>query len=171
MKHFTDSQLEAQIDAMLEDDAPEKVLAFACNWCSYSGGDLAGTNRFQYPPNTRLIRTMCSGRVDKKFVLRAFAQGAPIVLVSGCHFADCHYINAVHWTQKRIEKLWDELEKKGIRPERLQLEWISAAEGQKFATVMRSVEELRRQVTPEEIAHTKKVLADALAPAKAEVSA
>jgi heterodisulfide reductase subunit A len=114
---------------------------------------------------------MCSGRVDKKFVLRAFAQGAPIVLVSGCHFADCHYINAVHWTQKRVEKLWDELEKKGIRPERLQLEWISAAEGQKFATVMRSVEELRQQVTPEEIEHTKKVLADALAPAETEVAA
>ena len=147
------------------------MLAFACNWCSYSGGDLAGTNRFQYPPNVRLIRTMCSGRVDKKFVLRAFARGAPIVLVSGCHFADCHYINAVHWTQKRVEKLWDELEKKGIRPERLQLEWISAAEGQKFATVMRAVEELRQQVTPEEIAHTVEVLADVLKPVETEVAA
>ncbi len=93
------------------------------------------------------------------------------MLVSGCHFADCHYINAVHWTQKRVEKLWDELEKKGIRPERLQLEWISAAEGQKFATVMRSVEELRRRVTPEEIAHTVRVLADVLKPAKTEVVA
>ena len=68
------------------------------------------------------------------------------MLVSGCHFADCHYISAVHWTQKRVEKLWDELEKKGIRPERLQLEWISAAEGQKFATVMRAVEELRQRL-------------------------
>jgi heterodisulfide reductase subunit A len=162
MKHFTDDQIEAQIDAMLENDAQDKVLAFACNWCSYSGGDLAGTNRFQYPANVRLIRTMCSGRVDKRFVLRAFARGAPIVLVSGCHFADCHYINAVHWTQKRVEKLWDELEKKGIRPERLQLEWISAAEGRKFATVMRAVEDLRKQVTADEIKHTVKVLADVL---------
>jgi len=171
MKHFTDRQIEAQIDAMLEYNSQDKVLAFACNWCSYSGGDLAGTNRFQYPPNTRLIRTMCSGRVDKKFVLRAFARGAPIVLLSGCHFADCHYINAVHWTQRRVEKLWDELEKKGIRPERLQLEWISAAEGQKFATVMRAVEDLRQKVTPEEIEHTKKALAGVLEPPKPKAAA
>ena len=112
----------------------------------------------------------CRQRVSC-FIGGSLARGAPIVLVSGCHFADCHYINAVHWTQKRVEKLWDELEKKGIRPERLQLEWISAAEGQKFATVMRSVEELRQQVTPEEIAHTVKVLADELKPAKTEVAA
>jgi len=171
MKHFTDDQLESQIDAMLETDNMDKVLAFACNWCSYSGGDLAGTNRFQYPANVRLIRTMCSGRVDKKLVLRAFARGAPIVLVSGCHFADCHYISAVHWTQKRVEKLWDELEKKGIRPERLQLEWISAAEAQKFATVMRAVEEMRQKVTPEEVRHTMKVLADVLEPAESGVTA
>jgi heterodisulfide reductase subunit A len=156
---------------MLEEGAADKVLTFACNWCSYSGGDLAGTNRLQYPPNARLIRTMCSGRVDKRFVLRAFARGAPVVLVSGCHFADCHYINAVHWTQKRVEKLWDELEKKGIRPERLQLEWISAAEAQKFATVMRAVEEIRQTVTAEEIEHTKKVLADVLVEDSAGVAA
>jgi heterodisulfide reductase subunit A len=92
-----------------------------------------------------------------------------VVLVSGCHFADCHYINAVHWTQRRVEKLWDELEKKGIRPERLQLEWISAAEGQKFATVMRAVEELRQKVTPEEIERSKKAFAGVLE--SAEVAA
>ena len=103
---------------------------------------------------------MCSGRVDEYFVLYAFQKGAPIVLVSGCHFADCHYINANTWTQRRVEKLWDKLEKKGIRPERLQLEWISAAEGQKFAQVMKRVEEMRKKVTKEEIEFTKKVLSD-----------
>jgi heterodisulfide reductase subunit A len=86
--------------------------------------------------------------------------GAPIVLVSGCHFADCHYIDANRWTQKRLEKLWDKLEKLGIRPERLQLEWVSAAEGQKWATVMKAVEEMRQKVTKEEVEFTKKVLSE-----------
>jgi heterodisulfide reductase subunit A len=102
---------------------------------------------------------MCSGRVKDEFVLYAFRKGAPVVLVSGCHFADCHYIDANRQTQLRVEKLWDKLEKNGIRPERLQLEWISAAEGQKYAVVMKAMEELREKVTAEEIEHTKKVLA------------
>jgi heterodisulfide reductase subunit A len=103
---------------------------------------------------------MCSARVTEDFVLYAFMKGAPIVLVSGCHFADCHYIDANRQTVKRVYRLWDKLEKLGIRPERLQLEWISAAEGQKFARVMRGVEELRGQVTGEEIEHAKKVLTE-----------
>jgi heterodisulfide reductase subunit A len=101
---------------------------------------------------------MCSGRVDEKFVIHAFKHGAPIVLVSGCHFADCHYIDAVTWTQRRIEKLWNKLERLGIRPERLQLEWISAAEGQKFGKVMRAVEELRQKVTEKEVKETMEIL-------------
>ncbi len=165
MRHFEDAQYYAQIDAILAESPQEKIVAFACNWCSYAGGDNAGTSRLQYPPNVRLIRTMCSGRVDEDFVLHAFKQGAPLVLVSGCHFADCHYINAVTWTQQRVEKLWDKLEKLGIRPERLQLEWISAAEGQKFARVMRELEEMRKKVTPEEIEYTKQVLRDLKKPA------
>jgi heterodisulfide reductase subunit A len=104
---------------------------------------------------------MCSGRVDEKFVLEAFRLGAPIVVVSGCHFADCHYINANRWTVKRVEKLWDKLEKKGIRPERLQLEWISAAEGQKFARMQKEWERIRQEVTMEEIEHTMAVLSEA----------
>jgi heterodisulfide reductase subunit A len=158
MRHFTDFQIMAQVDSILEENHMEKVVAFACNWCSYAGGDLCGTSRLQYPTNVRLIRTMCSGRVDEKFVIHAFKQGAPLVLVSGCHFADCHYINAVTWTQKRVEKLWNKLERLGIRPERLQLEWISAAEGQKFAKVMRELEEMRQNVTPEEVQETIKIL-------------
>ena len=159
MRHFEDQQITAQIDAVLAEDRMEKVVTFACNWCSYAGGDTAGTARPQYPPSVRLIRTMCSGRVDQSFIYHAFRKGAPMVLVSGCHFSDCHYINAVTWTQKRVEKVWTKMEKLGIRPERLQLEWISAAEGQKFAKVMREVEEMRRQVTDEEVQETIAILA------------
>jgi len=158
MRHFTDQQILGQVEAILEENPQDKVVVFACNWCSYAGADYAGVSRLQYPPSIRIIRTMCSGRVDEKFVLHAFKLGAPIVLVSGCHFADCHYINANRWTQKRVEKLWDKLEKKGIRPERLQLEWISAAEGLKFAKVMKEMEELRQGVTLEEIDYTRKEL-------------
>jgi heterodisulfide reductase subunit A len=158
MRHFTDAQIMAQVDSILENDPMDKIVAFACNWCSYAGGDLAGTSRLQYPTNVRLIRTMCSGRVDEKFIMHAFQKGAPLVLVSGCHFADCHYINAVTWTQRRMEKLWNRLERLGIRPSRLQLEWISAAEGQKFAKVMREIEEMRQKVTIEEVKETVQIL-------------
>ncbi len=158
MRHFSDEQVIAQIDGILADRQMEKILAFACNWCSYAGGDTAGTSRLQYPPAVRLVRTMCSGRVDEKFIWHAFKRGAPLVLVSGCHFVDCHYIDAVTWTQRRVEKVWTRMEKLGIRPERLQLEWISAAEGQKFARVMKELDELLRQVTPEEVAETQKIL-------------
>jgi heterodisulfide reductase subunit A len=158
MRHFTDLQIIAQIDSILEEKRMEKIIAFACNWCSYAGGDLAGTSRLQYPTNVRLIRTMCSGRVDEKFIIHAFRKGAPLILVSGCHFSDCHYISAVQWTQKRVEKLWNKMERLGIRPERLQLEWISAAEGQKFSRVMYEVEEMRSKVTEEEVQETIKIL-------------
>ncbi|KAF0121464.1 MAG: heterodisulfide reductase subunit A [bacterium] len=158
MRHFTDSQIEGQIDSLLEEKPAEKVLVFACNWCSYAGADFAGVSRLQYPSNARLIRTMCSGRVDKKFIWRAFEKGAPVVLVSGCHFGDCHYIDANHWTKKRVDKVWKKMKKLGIRPERLQLEWISAAEGIRFSNVMKRMEELRADVTPEEIEDTRKIL-------------
>ena len=162
MKHFTDRQIIAQIESALATRPEEKIVTFACNWCSYPGADLAGTNRLQYPPNARVIRTMCSGRVDERFIWYAFRLGAPIVLVSGCHFADCHYINAVTWTQKRVEKIWDKMEALGIRPERLQLEYISAAEGQKWARVMGEVENLRQAVTRKEVEKTRKVIGDEL---------
>jgi len=160
MQHFSDAQLLAQIDAALEQEPEQKIISFLCNWCSYAGGDLAGVSRLQYPPNNRFIRTMCSGRVDEKFILHAFEKGAPLVLLSGCHINDCHYINANHWTKRRAEKLWARMEKLGIRPERLQLQWVSAAEGPRFAQLMRELEEMRQQVTPEEIEHTKKALAE-----------
>ena len=160
MQHFTDSQYEAQIDALLAEKPEEKVLVCACNWCSYPGGDTAGVARMQYPPSQRLIRTMCSGRVDEDFVLRAFERGAAVVLVSGCHYTDCHYIDAVHQTQKRVDKLWDRFEKLGIRPERLRLEWISSAQGQRFADTMLELDEFRKTVTKDEIEHTVEVLVE-----------
>jgi heterodisulfide reductase subunit A len=158
MRHFRDEQILAQVHAILADEPQDKVFAFACNWCSYAGGDMAGIARFQYPASNRIVRTMCSARVSEEMVLEAFRTGAPVVLVSGCHYADCHYINANRQTVKRVQKLWDKLERAGVRPERLQLEWISAAEGQKFAKVMRDLEELRKTVTAEEIAHTRAAL-------------
>lgn len=158
MNHFADGQITSQIDAMLEEGAKEKILAFACNWCSYAGADYAGVSRLQYPANVRLIRTMCSGRVDEKFIWHGFLKGAPIILVSGCHIGDCHYIDANHWTEKRIGKIHKRMEKFGIRPERLQLAWISAAEGVRFAEVMEEMEKLRQNVSDQEIAETIEIL-------------
>jgi heterodisulfide reductase subunit A len=158
IRHFTDDQLLAEIDAALAHDPHERILVFACNWCSYAGQDFAGVSRLQYPPNARVVRTMCSGRVDPDFVMHAFGKGAAMVLVSGCHYADCHYIDANRQTVKRVDRLWSQLERKGIRPERLQLEWISAAEGQKWAHVMRELEGLRQTVTREEVAETVRIL-------------
>ncbi len=158
MRHFTDAQLIAQVHAILHEDPQDKVVVFACNWCSYAGGDTAGIGRMQYPPTNRLVRTMCSARVSEEMVLEAFRHGAPTVLVSGCHYADCHYIDANRQTVVRVNKLWNKLEKAGVRPERLQLEWISAAEGQKFAKVMGQMEEIRKTVTAEEIAHAREAL-------------
>ena len=158
MNHYTDNQILTQIDTLLEENPNEKILAFACNWCSYAGADYAGVARIQYPPNVRLIRTMCSGRVDEKFIWHGFQKGVPIVLVSGCHIGDCHYIDANHWTETRIKKVRKKMAKLGIRPDRLQLEWISAAEGVRFSEVMQRMEALRRDVTPDEIAETIEIL-------------
>jgi heterodisulfide reductase subunit A len=158
MRHFTDQQIHAQIHAVLAEKPEDKVFAFACNWCSYAGGDMAGISRIQYPATNRVVRTMCSARVSEEMVLDAFRCGAPVVLVSGCHYADCHYIDANRQTVKHVQKLWNKLEKAGVRPERLQLEWISAAEGQKFAKVMHQMEKLRKTVTKEEIEHARVAL-------------
>ncbi len=160
MKHFTDIQIEAQVDAICEENAGEKVVAFACNWCSYAGGDFAGISRLQYPTDARLIRTMCSARIDEEFIWRAFRKGAAMVLVSGCHYADCHYISANRQTVQRVNRIWDKMDRLGIRAERLQLEGISAAEGQKFAKVMRDIKDMREKVTKEEIDETVRILSE-----------
>lgn len=160
--HFTDNQLEAQVDAVTEQDADKKTVAFCCNWCSYAGADFAGVSRMQYPPNVRIIRTMCSGRVAPKFVERAFAKGAAAVLVAGCHLGDCHYINANYQTLKRVEKLWKKMEQGGLDKNRLQLLWASAAEGEKFANKIREMQTIVDGVKSEEIEKAKKVFEKAL---------
>ncbi|MCJ2562709.1 MAG: hydrogenase iron-sulfur subunit [Candidatus Thermoplasmatota archaeon] len=158
MRHFTDDQIMAQVDHALERDPQDKVLVFACNWCSYAGADLAGVSRMQYPTSSRVIRTMCSGRVAEKFVMRAFEKGAAAVLVSGCHLQDCHYISANQQTLKRVKRWKKKLERKGIDPDRLQLEWISAAEADRFASKMKEMDEIVSQVTKKDISKTKKAL-------------
>ncbi|MEM4267837.1 MAG: hydrogenase iron-sulfur subunit [Candidatus Woesearchaeota archaeon] len=140
-KHFKDEQIIAQIDAALAVEPQKKVIAFCCNWCSYAGADLAGVSRFQYPPQIRIIKVMCSGRISEKFVLRAFEKGAAIVWVTGCHLpSDCHYISGNHFCKKRIEKLQKELpERINLPSSRLKLNWISAAEGSLFADYVKNL--------------------------------
>lgn len=140
--HFTDAQIFAQIRAALETNPEDKILAFLCNWCSYAGADLAGTSRFEYPPVIRPIRVMCSGRVDRDFVLEALRLGAGMVLVGACHLPyDCHYISG-NWKMKaRMDALAPMLQKLGLSPERFRVEYVSAAEGVKFAEVVREMTE------------------------------
>lgn len=123
-----------------------KIIGFLCNWCSYAGADLAGVSRIQYPPNIRIIRVMCSGRIDPVFVFEAFKDGADGVLVAGCHLpSDCHYISGNFKALRRITLLRKTLKEFGIEPERLRLEWISASEGDKFAAVVRDmVDEIKK---------------------------
>ncbi len=151
MRHFTDEQIISQIDGALEEDPEKKILAFACNWCSYAGADFAGVSRMQYPSNVRIVKTMCSGRVSENFVRRAFEKRAGAVLVSGCHLQDCHYINANYQTKKRVEKLWKEMEKLGLDTSRLHMEWFTAAEGQKFANKITEMKEIVEKVDKKEI--------------------
>lgn len=113
-----------------------RIVAFACNWCSYAGADLAGVSRIQYPPTTRVIRVMCSGRVSPMFILEALRAGADGVLVTGCHLGDCHYISGNERALQNVEMARSLIELLGIEPERLRLEWISAAEGARFAGVV-----------------------------------
>ena len=140
--HFTDAQIFAQIRTTLEKNPEDKILAFLCNWCSYAGADLAGTSRFEYPPVIRPIRVMCSGRVDRDFILEAFRLGAGMVMVGACHLPyDCHYISGNYKMKARMDALAPLLQKLGLSPERLRVEYVSAAEGVKFAEVVREMTE------------------------------
>ena len=120
------------------------VIGFTCNWCSYRAADMAGTARMKYAPNIRLIRLMCSGRLDPTFVLKAFVGGADAVMISGCHPGDCHYVEQNYKALRRFHLLKRVLTQMGIEPGRLKLVWASAAEGAFFAdTVNKYVEEVR----------------------------
>ncbi len=124
------------------------IVAFACNWCSYAGADLAGVSRLQYPPNARIVRVLCSGMIHPNLVVNALTKGADGVLVCGCHIGDCHYIDGNVKTERRAEAIKLMLEDFGIEEERFGLEWISAAEGPRFAQVMTEFTEQVRRVGP-----------------------
>lgn len=128
-----------------ESDFEPNIIGFLCNWCSYAGADLAGVSRFQYPPNVKVIRVMCSSRVDPMFVLKALTEGADGVLVAGCHPGDCHYIGGNYRTRRRIALLRSLLNQFGLDSDRLSLVWISAGEAEKFAnTVNNFIEGIRK---------------------------
>ncbi len=120
-------------------DFQPKILAFLCNWCSYAGADLAGVSRIQYPPTTRVIRVPCSGRVNPFFLLKSLQTGADGVLVSGCHPGDCHYITGNYYARRRFTAFVDLMDFLGFEMERLNFSWCSAAEGQKFADIVKTV--------------------------------
>lgn len=125
-----------------------KILAILCNWCSYAGADLAGVSRIQYPPNIRVVRVPCSGRVDPLFIMKSLQAGFDGVLVSGCHPGDCHYISGNYVARRRFAVLKPLLEFIGIEPDRVQFSWISAGEGERFATVVTKITEDVRKLGP-----------------------
>ncbi|MHA1669460.1 MAG: FAD-dependent oxidoreductase [Promethearchaeota archaeon] len=139
MQHFADNQLYPMITEAVKGefiDEKPRIVAFLCNWCSYAGADTCGVSRFQYPPNIRPIRVMCTGRIPKNFILQAFLEGADGVLVGGCHIGDCHYIEGNYDMLRRYNEIKGTLESVGINPERYRLEWISASEGKRFSQVI-----------------------------------
>jgi len=125
-----------------------KIIAFLCNWCSYAGADLAGVSRIQYPPNVRVVRVPCSGRVNPVFVLKSLENGFDGVLVSGCHPGDCHYISGNYLARRKFAVLKAALEFVGVEPGRVHFSWVSAGEGEKFAQVVGRVTDEVRKLGP-----------------------
>jgi F420-non-reducing hydrogenase iron-sulfur subunit len=128
-----------------------RIIGFLCNWCSYAGADLAGTSRKKYPPNMRVIRVMCSGRVDERLILKAFVAGADGVLICGCHPGDCHYQKGNLNARRRITGLLPFLEAVGISKDRLRLEWVSASEGPKMAETVKNFTQTIKELGPNPI--------------------
>jgi len=131
-----------------EEEFEPLIVAFCCNWCSYAGADLAGTSRFEYPTNIRIIRVMCTGRIEPTFVLEALRMGADGVLVAGCHPGDCHYQKGNYMMEKRFDYVKRAVQSIGMEPERVRLEWISASEGGKFAALVRELTQQVKQLGP-----------------------
>jgi len=125
-----------------------QIVAFCCNWCSYAGADLAGVSRFQYPPTARIIRIMCSGRLEPQFILRAFEIGADGVLVAGCHLGECHYISGNERAKVKVAQTQELLDVLGVDRRRLRLEWLSGSEGIKFAKTMDEFTKLLIEMGP-----------------------
>jgi heterodisulfide reductase subunit A len=151
-RHFTDEQIMSQIHAALEEKPEEKIVAFLCNWCSYAGADLAGISRFDYPASVRVIRVMCSGRISRKFILEALRLGAGVVMVGACHLPyDCHYITGNAVMKKRTDALKVPLTNLGLSPDRFRVEYISAAEGNRYADLIREIDQQRKALGKKKI--------------------
>ena len=133
---------------MMQDEYDPLIVSFCCNWCSYTGADLAGVSRLQYPSNVRIIRVMCSGMVHPNLVIDALTKGADGVIICGCHPGDCHYEDGNLKTEKRAEAINLMLEDFGLEEERFRLEWVSASEGPKFAQVMKEFTEQIKKLGP-----------------------
>jgi F420-non-reducing hydrogenase iron-sulfur subunit len=133
------------------DEFEPKIIAFLCNWCSYAGADLAGTSRLQYPPHIRVIRVPCSGRMNPLFIIKALLEGADGVMVSGCHPGDCHYLSGNMFARRRFVVLKKLLTTVGIEPERTFFTWVSASEGQRFATLVAEVTTKVKKLGPNRI--------------------
>jgi F420-non-reducing hydrogenase iron-sulfur subunit len=146
------------------------IIVFACNWCSYAGADTAGVSRMQHQPYFRIIRVMCSGRIQPGFVLKAFEKGADGVLVSGCHFGDCHYIFGNERAVEQFEKTKNMVKLLGIEVGRLRLEWISAAEGVRFAQVINEFTDQVRALGPSPFSKKRTKTAASLEPEAAVAS-
>ena len=125
-----------------------KIIAFLCSWCSYAGADLAGVSRLQYPPNIRIVRVPCSGRVNPFYIVKSLQEGWDGVLVSGCHPGDCHYLSGNYYARRRFAVLKELLEYVGIEEGRVHFSWVSAGEGQKFADVITEVTEAVKKLGP-----------------------
>ena len=139
-------------DSVIMDKFEPKIIGFFCNWCSYRGADLAGISRIKYPPNVRVIRVMCSGRIDERLILKAFIAGADGVLVCGCHPGDCHYQKGNLNARRRFIGLSPFLDSVGIDKDRLRLEWISASEGPKVAETIKSFTQTIKELGPNTMA-------------------
>jgi F420-non-reducing hydrogenase iron-sulfur subunit len=137
-------------------DYKPQIIAFLCNWCSYAGADKAGGQKLKYSPNIKLIRLMCSGRIDPQFILEAFKVGADGVMVLGCHPGDCHYRNGNFKTLKRIKILQKLLPQFGIHPDRLILDWVGAGESEKFKEVANNMAEKITKLGPLDLSETRK---------------
>jgi F420-non-reducing hydrogenase iron-sulfur subunit len=139
---------EAQLNASCPEVFEPSIIAFCCNWCAYAGADLAGVSRIQYPSNLKVVRVMCSGRVDPGMIMRCFEMGADGVMVLGCHIGDCHYIAGNRKAELKVNECQKLLDLMGIDPRRLLLRWVSAAEGALFASTAREFTAMLRELGP-----------------------
>ncbi len=137
------------------DEFEPKIIGFLCNWCSYAGADLAGVSRIQYPSNIRIVRVMCSGRIDPTIPLEVFMRGADGILILGCHPGDCHYVEGNLYEKRKIEMVKKLITLTGLEPDRLRLEWVSASEGQRFAQIVTQFTEQIKKLGPSQLSGQK----------------